>query len=152
MWNEAGETTRREIGRWEAALTTRGYRVTAPRRRILEAVRAQPASFTAEQLADELRVEGIGRATVFRVLELLQELQFVHRLHLGSVHVYAACPPEHHHHIMCSLCGRVDVLQSEALEHELSSLAHARGFTIDEHHLEFVGRCDDCRSPGYDAN
>jgi len=135
-----------EVARgWTAKLSDVDYRVTAPRRQILETIAARSGQFTAESLADELRPEGIGRATVFRTIDLLVQLGMLHRLHGTTCHTYVACGPAHHHHVICSSCDRVLEIEGCGVDDQLQRVAQATGFAIDEHRLEFIGRCAACR-------
>jgi Fur family ferric uptake transcriptional regulator len=133
------------VERWEIALLSAGCRITAPRLLILEAIARRARQFTAEALADELRPYGVGRATVFRTIDLLTELGILHRLHGEGCHAYTACVPGHHHHLVCSQCGRVVNVETCGLEEQMRKLAHETNFAIDQHYLEFSGRCPACR-------
>jgi Fur family transcriptional regulator, ferric uptake regulator len=135
-----------EVARgWTAKLSDVDYRVTAPRRQILESIAARSGQFTAESLADELRPDGIGRATVFRTIDLLVHLGVLHRLHGTTCHTYVACGPAHHHHVICSSCDRVLEIEGCGVDDQMRRVAQATGFAIDEHRLEFIGRCAACR-------
>jgi Fur family ferric uptake transcriptional regulator len=133
------------VDEWVLALTRSGLRLTEPRQTILRAIVGRDAPFTAEELVDQLKDRGIGRATVFRTLELLGDMNILHRVHGAGRAAYTACPPEHHHHLVCSLCGRSINVELCGLEEQMRRLARDTDFTIDEHHLEFTGRCGACR-------
>jgi Fur family ferric uptake transcriptional regulator len=130
---------------WEEALARSGYRRTEPRRAILHAITSHEGPFTAEALAEELRTSGVGRATVFRTIDVLADLGMLHRLHTAGCHGYTVCPPGHHHHLTCTACGRVESIEGCGLDEQLDLLAQHAGFAIEEHHLELSGRCSDCR-------
>ena len=92
------------------AMDSAGYRLTEPRRAVAELIAAREGHFSAADLIDDARVRrlGIGRATVFRALDLLTELGVLERLDLpNGEHAYVPCEPVHHHHVVCSVCGRV---------------------------------------------
>ncbi|HEX6508329.1 MAG TPA: Fur family transcriptional regulator [Chloroflexota bacterium] len=129
---------------WEETLARSGYRRTEPRRVILQAITHHAGPFTAESLADELRSSGVGRATVFRTIDVMTDLGMLHRLHTGGCHGYTVCPPGHHHHLTCSACGRVESVEGCGLDEQLARLAGNAGFAIEEHHLELSGLCADC--------
>ena len=83
-----------------------GFRSTAPRRAVLCAIEGAAAPFTADELLGEL--PDVGRATVFRTIKLLQELDLVCRVPLedGGVR-YRLSGGNHHHHLVCRNCGVV---------------------------------------------
>ena len=90
-------------------LDASGHRLTEPRRAVAELVDRRSGHFSAADLVADAHAErpGIGRATVFRALELFQELGVIERIDLPSgEHAYVVCEPEHHHHVICSNCGR----------------------------------------------
>jgi Fur family transcriptional regulator, ferric uptake regulator len=102
------------------------------------------------EVVDDLHELGlpIGRATVFRTLDLLSELQTLHRLHSeGGAHTFTVCAePAHHHHLRCISCGTVQTLAAPGIEFEIERLGASVGFEVLEHVLELVGRCADCRA------
>src|SRR5215211_6233795 len=92
-----------------ATLEQHGHRLTAPRKAVAKLINGKHGHFTAaDLLADaSARRLPIGRATLFRNLELLTELDVLERLDLPSgEHAYVACEPEHHHHVVCRNCGQ----------------------------------------------
>lgn len=130
-----------------AALDRAGYRLTAPRRAMLELIAGRRGHFTAADLVADARRRriGIGRATIFRALDLLLELGVVERLDLPSgEHAYVACEPTHHHHVVCSSCGRTVEIDDAALRGLAEHVAATTGFAVDTHRLELFGRCPSC--------
>jgi Fur family transcriptional regulator, ferric uptake regulator len=132
-----------------AALDRAGYRLTEPRRAVAELIVAREGHFSAADLIDDARARrlDIGRATVFRALDLFTELSVLERLDLPSgEHAYVPCEPAgHHHHIVCSGCGRVTEIEEVGLA--LEDLQRRTGWLVDSHRLELYGRCPRCR-PG----
>lgn len=129
-----------------ARLESIGLRQTAPRRAVVEAVCARDASFTTQDIADELTDRGIGRATVFRAIATLQELGYLSRLHVGEeCHRYTLCEPTHHHHLVCTSCGQVFPFESCTVEEEAEAAAERLGFAIRGHHVDVYGQCAVCR-------
>jgi Fur family ferric uptake transcriptional regulator len=135
-----------------AALDRAGYRLTAPRRSVAALIADQDGHFTAAELvqAAHARRVGVGRATVFRTLEVLEELGAVERLDLPSgEHAYVGCEPAHHHHVVCSRCGRTDEIDDAGLRSVVREVARRTGYRVDEHRLELFGLCPACLdSPG----
>lgn len=125
-------------------LEMRGHRITASRRRVLEAVLAQDAHFTVD---DVLRDTGkVGRATVFRTMKLLLDLNVVCRVLLedGTLH-YRLSTRGHHHHLVCRGCGRVEDFTNCDVGSLVSELSKATAYEIEGHWLEVYGRCQACR-------
>lgn len=132
-----------------AAIGGAGYRVTEPRRAVAEIIAAREGHFTAADLVRESRQRrlGIGRATIFRALDLLLEIGVVERLDLpNGDHAYVGCEPRHHHHVVCSRCGRSAEVGDLGLEAVFGDVATSTGFIIDTHRLELFGLCPTCQT------
>jgi Fur family transcriptional regulator, ferric uptake regulator len=127
-------------------LSERGFRETEARRMIVESVLSKDNQFTARQLYDELEPHGVGRATVFRALDLLVEVGVLNRLHTDErCSSYIVCADQHHHHLVCERCGLVQEISDPRTERALRAMAQEAGFRAREHHLEIVGVCQDCQ-------
>ena len=129
------------------ALDRAGYRRTEPRRSLAALIAEQGGHFTAAELVAAARDRrlGIGRATVFRTLEVLAELGAVERLDLPSgEHAYVGCEPAHHHHVVCSRCGRSTEIDDAGLRSVVGDVARQTGYRIDTHRLELFGVCPSC--------
>jgi Fur family ferric uptake transcriptional regulator len=140
--SRAGNLSRAEwmLRRLEEA----GLRLTGRRELVVTAIADKPGSFTPEALVDELRPHGIGRATVYRALDLLERLGILTRVHLGSCHAFTVCEDNHHHHLVCSSCNAVVPVDARVIESEIQKLAKRLQFRVDTHMLEFAGRCATC--------
>ena len=132
------------------ALDQAGYRLTEPRRAVAELIAAREGHFTAQDLIDDAKARrlGIGRATVFRALDLFTELQVLERLDLPSgEHAYVPCAPaRHHHHIVCSQCGRTTEVDDAGLASAVDEIQRRSGWQVESHRLELYGRCPRCRT------
>jgi Fur family ferric uptake transcriptional regulator len=125
-----------------------GERVTRQRLLIADALESAGRQLTAQELYDRIRhrERGIGRATVFRTLEALVAAGVARRLEQdGHVYGYVACRPEHHHHLACDRCGRVEEIEEAYIRPVAERVAADLGFTIDDARLDFYGLCADCR-------
>ncbi len=131
----------------QTALAERGYRNTLSRRLIADAVAEKSTAFTGQELADELAPHGVGRATVFRALNVLHELGLLNRLHLGDAcDRYTTCDPQHHHHLVCTSCGTVFPLEGCTITEDVQQTANNLGFQVKGHVMEIFGRCAECVS------
>jgi Fur family ferric uptake transcriptional regulator len=134
-----------------AAFDDAGYRVTEPRRSLARLIGERGGHFTAEELVSASRSQrlGVGRATVFRSLEILTELGIVERLDLPSgVHAFVACDPAHHHHVVCSRCGQSSDVGDSGMGRVLEEVARRSGYRIESHRLELFGLCGSCQLSG----
>ena len=132
-----------------AQLGDGGRRRTSPRAAVIAAALRRMHPVTAQELVVSLAPRGIGRATVFRTLDLLVSegvLARIHGIEHGSRCVrYTACAPEHHHHLTCRSCGRVEEIRASGLEDRIAALARTRGYEPLGHGLEIQGICTECR-------
>jgi Fur family ferric uptake transcriptional regulator len=134
-----------------AALEGSGHRATGPRRIVAELVAGCDGAFTAAGLEGTARARGlrVGRATIFRAIELFESLGVVERVDLlGGDHAYVACVPHHHHHLICSRCGRSTAIGDTGIETLASTVGRRTGFRVDEHRLELFGVCPGCQRTG----
>jgi Fur family transcriptional regulator, ferric uptake regulator len=130
-----------------AALDRAGYRLTGPRRALAALIAGRTGHFTAADLvaATRRRGLGIGRATVFRTLDALTSLNVIERIDLPSgEHAYVGCERAHHHHVVCSRCGRTREIEDAGLRTIVSDVARRTGYRVDEHRLELFGLCPAC--------
>jgi Fur family ferric uptake transcriptional regulator len=130
------------------AVTYAGYRLTRPRRAVADLIGARSGHFTAADLLGDARRRrlSLGRATLFRNLDLFTELGALERLDLPSgEHAYVACEPEqHHHHVVCRNCGTSVEVEDGGLQSVVAEIASRSGYTIDTHRLELFGVCPAC--------
>jgi Fe2+ or Zn2+ uptake regulation protein len=135
------------------ALDDAGYRLTAPRLAVADLITTQDGHFTAADLATVARDRrvGVSRATLFRALDLMVELGVVERLDLPSGdHAYVACARAHHHHVVCSRCGRTAEVDDSGLNEAVREIERSSGFRIDTHRLELFGLCRRCQARAAD--
>jgi Fur family ferric uptake transcriptional regulator len=132
----------------QTALDDAGYRRTGARRSIADLIAARNGPFTAADLAEDAQARRlrVGRATIFRTLDVLTELHAVERLDLPSgEHAYVACEPVHHHHVVCSNCGASRDVDDAGWRSVARDIERTTGYRIDDHRLELFGLCPDCR-------
>lgn len=131
-----------------ATLKRRGYKLTHQRRAIINVLSNSGRRLTPSDIFATLK-EGhpeIGLVTVYRTLELLQENGLLCEVHIGdSCRSYLNNKADvHHHHLVCSSCGRVVDFTGCELDKLQQRLAAETGFKIENHLLEFMGRCSQC--------
>jgi len=122
-----------------------GLKITVPRLKILEIMASsQPRHLSAEDVYRRLldSNEDIGLATVYRVLTQFESAGLVTRHHFeGGTAVFELNEGEHHDHIVCMDCGRVEEFSDEGIEARQSAIAQRLGFEISDHSLTLHGRC-----------
>jgi Fur family ferric uptake transcriptional regulator len=131
------------------ALERAGYRLTDARRSVAQLIADQVGHFSAADLVAEARARrlGVGRATIFRSLDVLSEIGVVERIDLPSGdHAYVGCATSHHHHVICSRCGRAAEIEDAGLKTLVREVARQTGYRVDEHRLELFGLCATCQA------
>lgn len=122
-----------------------GLKVTLPRVKILEILAdGTGRHMSAEDIYKRLIEQGeeIGLATVYRVLTQFEQAQLVTRHHFeGGTSVFELNQGEHHDHIVCMDCGRVEEFMDCGIEARQLDVASRLGFEIAEHNLILYGRC-----------
>jgi Fur family transcriptional regulator, ferric uptake regulator len=130
-----------------------GHQKGAARDTLIELLSRQGCALSALEIEDALRqARGSGRpvarASVYRVLELLQDHDLVNRLDLGDgVARYELVDPagEHHHHMVCDQCGQLVPFHDPDLEQSIHRLSDRLGFRTKDHEVTLHGECPDCR-------
>jgi Fur family transcriptional regulator, ferric uptake regulator len=131
------------------ALEAGGHRRGGARRAVVELLGRQECCLTAQEIFDALRDEGrqVGIASVYRVLDLLGERGLVQRIDFGAgtARYEPALPGgEHHHHLVCEGCGKVEAFADEGLERALHQVEGRTGYTVAGHDVVLRGACRDC--------
>ena len=135
--------------RTEHELRKRGYKITPQRRVIIGTIIDSREHLTPAAIHERVRKEhpGIGLVTIYRTIEILAELGLICETHAGgSCRSYLMRrPSEHHHHLICSDCGKVVDFTDCDLAKLERRLAKETMFKINGHLLEFLGQCRRCR-------
>ena len=136
------------MNRLQAELRSRGYRLTPQRQLVLEAVTTLGHA-TPEEVSAWVRerAAGVNISTVYRTLELLEEVRLVKHAHLshGAPTYHAAEAPEHVH-LVCRDCGTIIEIQPAEVAPLVDRLRTSRGFVADVGHLTVFGACSECAS------
>jgi Fur family ferric uptake transcriptional regulator len=129
-------------------LRARGLRMTPQRQLVLDAVR-RLGHATPEQLhaAVQQTAAAVNITTIYRTLELLEELRLVTHTHLShGAPTYHAAGGQQHIHLVCRGCGGVQDAEPSVLRPVTDKLAHQRGFLVDVTHVSLFGLCARCES------
>ena len=129
------------------SLSEAGYRSGGARRRVVELLAGQSCALTALEM--DRRLERVGRASVYRALEQLEELGLVQRVDLGADSAgFERVDPggRHHHHLLCEGCGAVAPFSDERLEGAIESISRASKFEVTGHEVVLRGECPACAS------
>jgi len=135
-----------------AALATAGYRRGGARQAVLELLDGQPCARSAVEIEDLLArrspgTRAVSRASVYRILDELEQLGLVTRLEVGhgTVRFEAARGSSgHHHHLICDVCGTLTPFTDEALERTIREVSRRVEMTVSEHEVVLHGACSDC--------
>jgi len=135
---------------WDEQLRARGYRVTPQRQLVLEAV-ARLGHATPEEIGTQVQqtARGVNISTIYRTLELLEQIGLVTHTHLDVKHgapTYHLATDADHVHLVCRDCGRVTEIGPDAIRPLITVLDERHGFETDVGHLTVFGRCQDCRA------
>jgi len=133
---------------WDEQLRARGYRVTPQRQLVLEAV-ARLDHATPEEIGAQVQqtARGVNISTIYRTLELLEQIGMVTHTHLGhGAPRYHLAAEAEHVHLVCAQCGRITQVPPEAVAPLVSALDERYGFQTDVGHLTVFGRCESCRA------
>jgi Fur family ferric uptake transcriptional regulator len=141
------------------SLNQAGRRLTAPRRRVLAALKAASGPLTALEVAS---AAGTSVASTYRALGLLAGLGLVSELaDVGmtpesaegrAARRYALCSlAEHHHHFVCRSCHTTLEVTCDALEAALAELERTAGLSVESHEITLRGQCSRCRARGGSA-
>jgi Fur family transcriptional regulator, ferric uptake regulator len=137
--------------RAQETLAAAGHRRGGARLALLELLEQQECALTAVEIEDALRVRGgerrVSRASVYRILEQLEELGLVQRVETGQAMVrYERVweREEHHHHLVCDECGAVMPFADADLERAIGKLSERVPLQVSEHEIVLHGACRDC--------
>src|SRR5487761_1390231 len=139
------------VREWDKQLRARGYRVTPQRQLVLEAV-ARLDHATPEEIGAQVQqtARGVNISTIYRTLELLEQIGMVTHTHLGhGAPTYHLATDSDHVHLVCRDCGRVTEISPGAIRPLITALEEQHGFETDVGHLTVFGRCAECRAAGH---
>ena len=131
-------------------LKNAGLKVTLPRIKILQILEKQvdERHLTAEKVYKILLSENedVGLATVYRVLTQFEAAGLVTRHQFeGGNSIFELATGDHHDHILCMKCGKVDEFTDELIETRQKEVAEKLGYELTDHGLYLYGFCPQCR-------
>ena len=137
--------------RFDDFLRSRSLKLTSQRDRIFERAFETHDHFTAETLYGWMQEDPgakVSRATVYRTLNLLEEGGFVHSMNngRGDIVYEHVLGHEHHDHIVCLECGKIDEFQNVEIEALQIQVAREMGYELQHHILRLEGTCSDCQA------
>jgi Fur family transcriptional regulator, ferric uptake regulator len=126
-----------------------GFRSGGARRAVVELLGRQNCCMSAQEIFDRLRRarRPVGIASVYRALETLADLRLVKRIDAGDgIARYEPAQPDgdHHHHLVCRDCGKVEAFSDVRLERAIGKVADGLGYSVEEHEVVLTGACADC--------
>jgi Fur family ferric uptake transcriptional regulator len=128
-------------------LQQKGHRLTPARRVIVQTLIECGGHLSADELAERVRqaAPGVGRMTVYRTLDLLNDLGLIRPVYqgTGAAH-YVWLHDGHHHHLVCSSCDQVIEFEECVIEEVAEQLGRRFNFQIEGHLLELYGVCGEC--------
>jgi Fur family transcriptional regulator, ferric uptake regulator len=132
----------------QSTLRSRGYRLTPQRQLVLQAVTAMGHG-TPDEICARVQetAGGVNISTIYRTLEVLEEVGLVTHAHLGhGPPTYHAATDTHHLHLVCRDCGSVAEIDVAVADPLVRRLAEDHGFDTDVAHFAIFGRCRNCSS------
>lgn len=125
-----------------------GLKVTIPRLKVLQILEhSKDRHLSAEDVYKSLMESGedVGLATVYRVLGQFEVAGLIQRHNFeGSHSVFELSQGEHHDHLVCIECGKVEEFMDEVIEERQRAIAVSAGFKMKEHSLTIYGHCQQC--------
>ena len=138
------------VNEWLARLQDNGYRLTAPRRAVVETIANSQLLLTPLDVYARARPRypRLGLVTVYRTLEKLEELRLIQRVHRPSgCQGFIASQAGHQHLLICQECGRVEYFNGETdrMDIIMSQVGTESGYQVQSHWLQLFGVCRLCQ-------
>jgi Fur family transcriptional regulator, ferric uptake regulator len=129
-------------------LKKKGFRLTQPRRVILDYIHDRGDHLTAEEIIRFVHrnYPHVNKSTVYRTLELLEKSECVYKSESTSGIIYHHADEGHHHHLVCRKCGKTIDCEENIFTLVEEALREKYGFHIDFKHVVMNGICDDCKN------
>ena len=132
-------------------LKEKGYKLTVQRKAIINVfLKNQSSHLSPEEIYDNVRNDypDIGLATVYRTLQLLEELNIVYKVNFDDgcsrYELNLDSEDHQHHHLICTKCGVVQEVKLDLLESLETQIEKEGNFRVVDHNVKFFGYCKDC--------
>lgn len=135
------------VSAWLTQLQSNGYRLTNARKAVVETVARAESALNPLEVYEQARAAypDLGLVTVYRTLEILEELHLIQRVHQpDGCNAYLPLAEGHQHLIICQKCGKAEYFEGENLDDWFEQVAGEHGFTVNEHWLQLFGLCSEC--------
>lgn len=134
---------------WEERLNQAGWRVTRPRRVVLQVLQRAARPLSPQEIHARGRriYPSLGLVSVYRALAVLERIGLVRRVHRDDrCDGYVLASPGHHHVLLCRRCGRaVEFPGAEDLSALIAQVEQRTGFRVEDHLLQLIGLCAPCQ-------
>lgn len=137
---------------FKKVLKDKGLKLTTQRKNVLEVLQDQEGShLTAEEIYDFVKEKcpEIGLATVYRTIQLLNELKLIDKLNLDDGFIRYEIgkynDDHHHHHLICEVCGDVIEVEDDLMESIEEEFNEKYNFMVTDHKVKFYGICGNCK-------
>jgi Fur family ferric uptake transcriptional regulator len=137
---------------WEEQLAGAGFRITVPRRAVMEVLQGADAPLSPQDILEQGEAihPELGLTTVYRTVALLMDLDLVRRVHRSNgCRGYVAASPGHRHHVVCQRCGRtVEFPGARDLTALIERVEERTDYRVEGHLLQLFGLCPACQEKG----
>jgi Fe2+ or Zn2+ uptake regulation protein len=137
-----------DLNTLNSELSQQGYKLTRQRRAVVEVVAQANTRFSAANVLAKAQhvCPDLGLTTVYRTLEILEQMGVIRRVHLDDgCEGFAPASAEHGHLLICSSCQVAIEFEDCNLSSLLRRVSDRTGFTIEQHWLELLGLCPQCQ-------
>ncbi len=150
---KAGNNPHRQ---WKEFVSDKGLHASKTREAVVDIFLKTKEHIDLQSLFERARRShpGVGFATVYRTMKLLEEAGIAHTRRFGDAKetLYElASGRSHHDHLICEHCGRIIEFVNEEVERIQDRIASRHGFTLSRHRHELYGLCPDCQPRGKHA-
>lgn len=129
-------------------LKEHGLKLTPQRRLIVDVIHDINVHLTADEIIAHVqaRMPEVHKSTIYRTLELLEKNGSIFKSELGDHAIYHHAEEGHHHHLVCSKCGKTIECDEELFTAVEKTLTEKYGFSVNFKHLVIDGLCEECKN------
>jgi Fur family ferric uptake transcriptional regulator len=128
-------------------LKRKGLKLTPQRRLIVDIIHDAHKHISAEEILEVVRqrMPGVNKSTIYRTLDTLEQSGAIYKSEANDRFIYHHAEEGHHHHLVCSKCGKTVECSEDLFDPVEKSLIKRFGFSADLKHVVINGFCDSCR-------